>query len=286
MQSRANDSRRSFLKAAAAGVAAAAVLPSLSLGKDADAHDGEHGFGGLPLGLQSYTLRSMSLEKCLDTMVNNLHLKYVEIFPGHHPNTSARQVAEMAQKHGIDIVAYGVVPFSKKTDENRKHFEIGKALGIKSLSCDPDPDAFDSLDKLVEEYKIAAAIHPHGPGHRWAKIETIHDAVKDHHKLIGLCADTGHLIRAEQDPLEALHVFKDRLFGLHLKDFKKLGPDKWEDVPASEGSLDTDAVVKFLLENKFHGAISIEFEGEHPVDATKKTIERVRAAVKKAHAKA
>ena len=53
--------------------------------------------------------------------------------------------------------------FTKDHDENKKIFEFGKALGLKAFSADPDPDSFDSLDKLCEEYKIAIAIHPHGP---------------------------------------------------------------------------------------------------------------------------
>ncbi len=31
------------------------------------------------------------------------------------------------------------------------------------FSADPDPDSFDSLDKLCDKYKIAIGIHPHGP---------------------------------------------------------------------------------------------------------------------------
>ena len=51
-------------------------------------------------------------------------------------------------------------------------------------------DAFDSLDKLCDEYKIEIAIHPHGPtGGKnrdpWWSAEIIMKAVKDHNKLIG-----------------------------------------------------------------------------------------------------
>src|SRR5947209_5479949 len=82
------------------------------------------------------------------------------------------------------------------------------ALGATALpgltfSADPEPDSFDVLDKLVAEYRIAIAIHPHGPVgpnrlHRWYSAEVIMAAVKDHHPLIGSCLDTGHLIRAAQ----------------------------------------------------------------------------------------
>jgi hypothetical protein len=79
-------------------------------------------------------------------------------------------VREKVESYGLKTSAYGVVPFSKNMDANRKQFEIGKTLGLRSLSCDPDKDAFDNLDKLVEEYQIAAAIHPHGPGAKWVKV--------------------------------------------------------------------------------------------------------------------
>ncbi len=116
----------------------------------------------------------------------------------------------------------------KDHDANKKLFEFGKALGVKYLSADPTPDSFDSLDKLCDEYKIAIAIHPHGPSgegqrHRWYSAEVILKAVKDHNQLIGTCLDTGHLIRMAQlgeklDPAEQVKVMGDRNFGMHLKD--------------------------------------------------------------------
>lgn len=276
-QNAMNGSRRSFLKFSAAAAAGAAVfgrLPAM-----ADHHDE---YGGLPIGLQSYTLRSMSIEKALETMHETLKVSNVEIFPGHHPGKSPQQVKELLDKHQIKATGYGVVPFKKDEAANRKFFEVAKALGAKMLSCDPDPDSFDTLDKLVEEYQISAAIHPHGPGHRWAKIKTMWDAVKDHHKLIGICADTGHLIRAEQDPMEAMQAFKGRLYGVHWKDFKHHGGDNWEDVPAGDASLKVEPLIAYLIEQKFNGSFSIEFEGDHPVEATQKTLDRIRSAVAKA----
>ena len=294
----ADPSRRSILRLGAAAALAAPFAGTLAPAS-ARAADDEAGakeaadkarsvgaarsseYGGLPMGIQSYTLRSLSFDKALDTIANELKLKHVELFPGHHPGLTPPQVKEKLQARGLSASAYGVVPFKKDIDANRKFFEIGKVLGIKSLSCDPDPDAFDSLDKLVEEYQIAAAIHPHGPGHRWALIKTMQDAVKDHHKLIGLCNDTGHLIRANQDPVEACHAFHDRLYGVHFKDFKKLGNGKWEDCVLGEGQLDVDALTKTLIGMKFNGALSLEYEGGDPVNASKKCLDRVNQAAKK-----
>jgi len=287
-------SRRSFLKRSTATALAASVASSLagplaSLAADSGAGSSNADYGGLPMGLQTYTLRSLSFDKALETCSKVLGVKEVEVFPGHDRGLSPRQVREKVESYGLKVSAYGVVPFNKNADANRKYFEIGKTLGLRSLSCDPDKDAFDNLDKLVEEYQIAAAIHPHGPGAKWVKIQQIWDAVKDHHKLIGLCNDTGHLIRAQQDPVEACHVFRDRMYGVHFKDFKKVGKDgkgndKWEDCVLGEGELKVDELVKTLLEMKFRGALSLEYEGGDPVEASKKCLDRVKQAAKKSAA--
>jgi sugar phosphate isomerase/epimerase len=272
-------SRRSFLKLGAAAAGAAALgarFPSLAIAAEGRT------YGGLPMGIQTYTLRSLSFEKALDTIANDLKLKYVEIFPGHDTGKSPKQVRELLDKHDLKCVAYGVVPFKKDADFNRKFFEIGKTLGIKSLSCDPDRDAFDTLDKQVEEFGIAAAIHPHGPGAKWVEIKQIHDAVKDHHKLIGICNDTGHLIRANQDPVEACHVFHDRLHGVHFKDFKKTGNGKWEDCVLGDGELKVAELTKALLAMKYNGPLSLEYEGGDPVEASRKCLDRVQQAATKA----
>src|SRR4029077_4162225 len=130
---------------------------------------------------------------------------------------------KLCRDYEITPVCYGVQDFSKNHDANRKIFEYGKALGIKTISANPEPNSFDSLDKLCDEYKIAIAIHPHGPTgggkdrHHWWSAEVILAAVKDHHEMIGTCLDTGHLIRMAQlgenlDPAQQVRVMGKRNF--------------------------------------------------------------------------
>jgi inosose dehydratase len=278
-------SRRSFLKLGGAALAAAALartqfhgLPALAAEEHSDA------YGGLKMGIQSYTLRDRSFEKMLEAMQNDLKLHFVELFPAHITGLSPTQVLDKLKAHDVKALSYGVIDFTKDHDKNKKLFDLAKSLNLQNLSCNPDPDAFDSLDKLTDEYNITCAIHPHGPGAKWVKIDQIHDAIKDHNKKIGLCCDTGHLIRADQDPLRALEVFKDRTYALHLKDFKKLGDNKWEDVPAGDATLDVDGVVKFLLTNKSEAPVYIEYEGGNPVVSSQKSLTRVKEAVRKVKA--
>lgn len=274
-------SRREFLKLGAAAAVAASFPGAFAL---ADEHEGE--YGGLPIGLQSYSLREMSLDNALKAMQNDLKIHEVELYSGHFAGRSIPQVVELLKAHDIKCVSHGVVGFGANHDENRKHFELAKQLGCKNISCDPenDPKCWDSVGKLCDEYNMTAAIHPHGPGSRWVYIDQIWKAIKDVNPKIGLNDETGWFIAAGEDPVRALDVFKGRTYAMHLKDFKKKPDGKLEDVPAGEGVLDVDALVKKLIEHKFEGALAIEYEGGDPVANIQKSLARIKEAVKKAKA--
>jgi sugar phosphate isomerase/epimerase len=250
-------------------------------------------FGGFTMGVQSYCFRKFTTEQALKR-THDLGLHYIEFFRNHVPVASTAQqltaVLKLCQEYAITPIAFGVERFTKDHGANRQLFEFGKALGIKHFSADPDPDSFDSLDKLCDEYKISIAIHPHGPGrggqlHRWYSAEVILQAVKDHHPLIGSCLDTGHLIRAAQlgkplDPAQQVRVMGARNWGLHLKDHDNA---KKRDVIYGQGALDVLAVLKALKAVGFKGYISIEYEAneDEPSPDMKACLDVLKQAVQK-----
>jgi sugar phosphate isomerase/epimerase len=250
-------------------------------------------FGGFTVGVQSYTFRQFTLDRALG-QIKSLGLNSVELSLGHAPLTGdparVKAIARLCQEHGVAPRVWGVQKFTKDMDANRKAFEFGKALGLQALSANPDPDAFASLDKLCGEYKIAIAIHPHGPTgvgklDRWYSAELIHAAVKDHRPLIGACLDTGHLIRCAQlgkrlDPAEQIRVMGARNFGLHLKDHDNAART---DVPFGRGVLDVIGVLKALREVRFKGMISIEYEArpEDPIADVRACLATFKESVKK-----
>jgi inosose dehydratase len=275
--------RRQFLHAtAAAFVAGPAAL--------ANAQDDP--FGGFTLAVQSYTFREFNVEQALKR-IQDLGIKHVEFFRKHAPTDATpeqiKALRRLCADYGVTPIAFGVERFSKNHDANKKLFDFGKELGVKHLSADPDPDSFDSLDRLVDESKISIAIHPHGPVgrdgrelHRWFSAEVILAAVKDHHPLIGTCLDTGHLIRSDQlgkklDPAQQVRVMGARNFGLHLKDHDN---EKKTDVVYGKGVLDVPGVLKALKDVNFKGYISIEYEA-NPQDPSPDVKECV-AVLKKA----
>lgn len=277
--------RRAFLSASAATAVGLFTSPTATAADD---------FAGFAVGVQSYTFREFDLEQMLKR-TKELGLKSAEFYSKHIPPTSSpdnlKAILKLCEEYDVKPMGFGVSQFGKDHDANKKLFDFGKAIGVKYLSADPSPDSFDSLDKLCEEYKIAIAIHPHGPSgkgkHRWWSAEVILKAVKDHHKLIGTCLDTGHLIRMDQlgeklDPAQQVKLMGERNFAMHLKDHDN---KKKVDVPfgSPEGQLDVPAVLKALKEVKFTGHIAIEYEAnpKDPSPDMKKCVAFVKESASK-----
>jgi sugar phosphate isomerase/epimerase len=284
--------RRRFLQAGAATAAGLAGLPTLA---DAAKQPAQDPFGGFTVGVQSYSFRQFNLEQCL-VQTQKLGLHYIELYRGHVPTDATpgqlKAVRNLCQQYQITPVGFGVENFSSSHTANRRLFEFGRALGVRYLSANPDPNSFDSLDKLVAEFDIAIAIHPHGPINnkqldRWYNAETILAAVKNHHRLIGTCLDTGHLIRCAQppfgvklDPAEEIRRMGARNFALHLKDHDN---KQRTDVVFGRGALNVLSVLQALREVKFTGSISIEYEAnpKNPGPDIAACLEVFREAVRK-----
>ena len=265
-------SRRHFLQLGASS--AALALSARPLSAFAETPVPADPFGGFTVGVQTYTFRNFNLEQALQR-TRDLGLRYVELYRGHVPLNSTpeqiRAVLNLCRQYNVTPIAFGVERFTSDNAANRRLFEFGRALGIRHFSADPDPDSFDSLDRLVEEFNISIAIHPHGPQgqrlHRWYSAEVILAAVRDHNRLIGSCLDTGHLIRSAQapfnrrlDPAQQIRTMGARNFGLHLKDHDNT---RREDVVFGRGVLDVGSVLRALRAVNFRGFISIEYEA-HP----------------------
>ncbi len=276
--SRPEASRRELLKKGGATLAALALGNPLSTALAADAKDP---YGGFRMGVQSYSFRGFPFPEAVKK-TKALGLKYIELFPGHfgHSGPMASKFDEYSKilkDEGMTADAYGVVPFSKDEAAARAIFEFAKKLGLISISAGPDPDSFDLLDKLVEEYKIPIAIHNHGPHDRWGDPKKIHAAIKDHHPMVGICCDCGHFLRSGVDPVDAIKLLKGRVFGFHIKDFVS----EETEVSAGDGKLNLVPLLTEARAQKFDGACSLEYEldPKDPVAGMEKGLANFRKAV-------
>ena len=268
--------RRSFLQSTLVTAAAAGAtwfdVPQIFAKESAGRADSLKKYGGFPMGIQSYSLRSFGVDGPEGALqrIQNLGLHWVEFFGGHYAITpDEKKIAEMnakLAKHDLSVSSHGVNGFSKDHAKNEAIFKFAKAAGIRNISADPTPDSFESLDKLVAQYDVRIAIHNHGPGARYNKPEDSLKAVEGHDKRVGFCADLGHYIRSGYDAAEVVEKLGARLYGIHLKDFAEKKSNA-KGVILGKGQMDVAAVFKAMRKVKFpaDGALSLEYE-ENPKD--------------------
>lgn len=236
------------------------------------------------LGIQSYSLRAFGFEEAI-AKTHEVGLHFIEFFPRHFPqNMNAQELAARQGKlAALDIQpnAYGVCGLGNNEQAVRALFGFCKKAGIDTVAANPAPDALDLLDKLVAEYSIKVAIHNHGPhDKRWGKLKQLLDGTESHDLRIGVCLDTGHLVRAGDDPIEAVTKLGPRLHGLHFKDVCK---DSTHDCVVGQGRTDLVAFFTAVKEVGFAGAFSLEFEIDHrnPLPGIAASLAAMRQAIAK-----
>lgn len=270
--------RRTFLKATSAGLA--------TLGCGSLRADEANPYAPFKLGIATYTLRNFkTLDDCL-AKIKELGLKYSEFNKAHLVVTAdAAKIAEYKEKlaaAGVTPLAICVYKFDENVAANRAVFEFAKAMNVPTISASFSRKGALSLDKLCEEFPdIRVGIHNHGPTDEYKSPEDVLACVKDRHKNIGATADLGHYIRAKQDPLEVIEKLKDRLYGIHFKDYK-IENGKERETIVGDGVLKVKETLALLKKLNFQGCLSLEYEQNpaNPVPDLKVALDRIQAATK------
>ena len=284
--------RRLLAIAAATTGAAASGVAWFDLPRALGAMVADDAFGGFPVGVQSYSLRNFNVVEAV-RHIQGLGVRYAEFFGKHLPldasDATIQETKKLLADAGIQLAGHGVNGFTKDHAKNEKVFDFAKRAGIRNLTADPSPDSFESLEKLVAQYNIRIAIHNHGPGHRYDKLEQVLKAVRDRHPLIGVCVDTGHVIRTKEDPVKWIRELGPRVFAAHLKDDVKQDGGS-QNVVIGKGNLDVVGVFQALKDIKFpaDGDLALEYEANpaNPVDDMKNCIAVAKDAIAKVAKKA
>lgn len=230
---------------------------------------------GWKLGAGTYTFNRFTFLQSLDK-IDSCNLKYVECFPGqvigegiegtmdyHMDATTQKEILKKLGEKGMKIIAYGVITPNSDV-EWRKLFDFGKSMGIQTFTSEPNEKDLAFISGLCDEYGINVAIHNHPyPKHYWNP-DTVLAALKGRSNRIGACADIGHWVRSDLDPIECLKKLEGHVLHVHMKDLEAIeGKDTGEenrDVHWGTGVANTDGVIKELKRQNFKGMISAEYE--------------------------
>lgn len=238
-------------------------------------------FRGLKIGLQSHCLNKLDIPTIIDRIAE-LGLCYAEFTTRALPvdDIEAREKAmRLCAQRGITINACGVAQCPPDEAECRALFEHAKALGVETICAFPLPGSADIVNGLVAEYGIPVGIHNAGPEQIWSSIESIETGLGAFDQSIGVCVDTGHFTRMGIDPIDAMERFSDRLHAIHLKD-RGLDIDgvRGEEFVVDDGPLNLRGVLMWLIERRFNGPVSIEFERvglDDPMSELRESVKRV-----------
>jgi sugar phosphate isomerase/epimerase len=245
-------------------------------------------FGGFPVGVQNYSLRHFNTEEAIRHL-QGMGVHYAEFYSKHlDPKADDAKIAEvegMLKSAGIKLSGHGVHGFSKDHEANKRLFDFAKKIGVKVITANPEPDAFDSLDRLVAEYDIRIAIHNHGPGALFDKLTSVTSAIQRRDKRIGACVDCGHFLRSGEDPVKCVLTLGDRVYGVHIKDEKETNTPNSANVVIGKGHLDVVGLFKALRQVKFpaDGSLALEYEANeaNPIDDMKACLEVAKEAIAK-----
>ncbi len=269
--------RRSFLAAAATGIAGAAVAiagaPTLAeaAASARSSNATARGAAAVPaaataikLGVASYSLREFPLDKAL-VMMKALRTPYVNLKSVHMPYdktpaelAAIRQTIEAA---GFQIVGGGTITFDKDTDADvEKYFAYAKNAGMPTIVCTMEHSILPRVEKYAKQYDIKVAIHNHGPEDKhFPSPYDVLKAVKGMDPRMGLCMDIGHATRAGANIVQAALDAGPRLHDLHIKDLAD-GAAKDSQVAVGEGKLPIPALFRALQKINFPGYVNLEYE--------------------------
>jgi sugar phosphate isomerase/epimerase len=248
-----------------------------------------------PFASEAWTFRKFTFAETLEKL-RELGVAAVEAYPGQAlaaafpgarfgESMTEEQVAfvkDALKANGITLYGYGVVDIGRTEASMRKVFDFARKMGIRVLVCEPADDDFTLLEKLVKEYDVKIAIHNHPAPSKYYLPETAFSHVDGRDPRIGVCADTGHWMRGQTDPREALKLLQGRILDVHLKDRSDFGTAPGVvDVAWGSGKGSVRDLLAELTLQDYDGYLTMEYENEaevgDPLPAFRKSIAYVKS---------
>lgn len=250
-------------------------------------------FGGIQVGVQSYTYRAFSVDKMIESMVA-IGLSSVELWDGHlNPGKASEADFKAIRKKfddaGIKVSAYCVnFPVDSKDDYLDRGFNGALLLGTNVMTSSVKKPIVPRLDQWCQKYKIKLGLHNHWFGYpgfrgdRAQEFETPDDfanALKGASQYLSVNLDIGHFYASGFDPVSYIREHHDRIVSLHIKDRDKDAEHTQQRF--GHGATPIAETMKLLKKIKFKYAANIEYEleSENPIEGTRTAFEYLKGTL-------
>ena len=256
--------RRDAMKLSALGLAGALGMPAAP--PKWPVKTSSDPFGGLKVGLTSYTTRKLTLDETI-VALKRLDIRYISLKSTHLPLESSKSqrkaVARKIADAGLTLMGCGVLSLENDEKQIRDTFDYCRDVDSPMAVSAPKRDDLGAIDRVIKDYgDLKVAIHNHGPeDENFPSPTGVFKLIDGLDKRIGCCVDVGHTFRLAEDPVEALKTVRSRLFDIHMKDVSATGEEPPK-VPVGRGILDHPAILRTLVDLGFDGHVALEWEAE------------------------
>ena len=242
----------------------------------------------MKISIQSWCFRTWSEPDEIIQATKSCGLNYIELgssFVDPFRDSDYMSIINRYRSNGIEVSGHGVNTLDTNQANNRTWFEFAKTVGLKSLVGGfPKGEEIETalcIEPLCEEYGVKVAIHNHGRKDNLGSPDALDRVFSRASNNIGLCLDTAWMLDSGYDPVEIAGRYRDRLYGVHLKDFIFRRDGHPEDTIIGEGNLRLDALIKLLSDSGYDQFLTIEYEGdvENPVPNCKKCVEAIKTVL-------
>jgi sugar phosphate isomerase/epimerase len=271
-----------------AGLGAAAA--GLALAPAARAKVKPSVFGGIQVGIQSYSYHALDVDRMIADMTA-IRISSVELWDGHLEPMTTTEAGFGAMRRklndaGITVSAYCVNFPTATTDERLdRAFRGAGLLGTSVMTTSTEQPVIPRIDERCRKHKVRMGLHNHWLGDAWFKgdrsinFESPADwarALEGRSEYLGINLDVGHFSASGYDPVAYFREHHDRIFSLHIKNrdkdaahtFRKFGEPA---TPIAE-------VLRLARDLRFRYAANIEWEldEKNPTEGVRHSFEYMK----------
>ena len=258
--------RRTFVRAAAAGAAVGALRAAPAL----------------RIGIGAYSYHTLSMDAMIVQLaalrIGEIEMSRGEFMLMHNPTAEMFQSARAKlDAAGIRCVSYYPATIST-TRELDDTVRFTKLLGASNVSGDATGEMLRRIDARFTREGLTFGIHNHFfPGGKfpYKSPEDVWKALAGLSPAVGATADVGQFASCGHDPVAAIRKLSPRLKLVHLKDVEAPGGE--DNVLLGRGIARIREVMRELRERGFRNLVAIEYEKESGVEAdVKQEVEYAR----------
>ncbi len=252
------------------------AIAAITLGRSLTAAGIDSTFGGVELGVQSYSFRDLPLNAAISAM-SQIGIGECELFMGHvepadlkgaqlkdwrlhTPMSYFEEIRKQFEKAGINLYAYSLNFNDRFSDaEIDRGFQMTRALGTDIITTSTTLTCARRLVAPAEKYKVRVAMHGHddtSDPNQFATPQSFASGLAMSPQFY-INLDIGHFSSAGFDPLAYIQQHHAKILALHIKDRKK---DHGPAVAFGQGDTPIKQVLLLLKQKKYSIPANIEYE--------------------------